>query len=89
MSYVITKHSKDQAKKLGLIIKPSAKQGKKIDVFKEGKLLSSIGDLNYKSYGDYIKEDGLEVANERRRLYKIRHNKNKGVTGRLASAILW
>ena len=48
MAYTIKKYSYDKAKKLGVIIKPSTLQGKKIDVFnKKGDKLASIGALGY------------------------------------------
>ena len=34
MSYTITSYSKNRAKALGVVIKPSTRKGKKIDVFK-------------------------------------------------------
>ena len=92
MSYRIKEYSKKQAKKLGVTIKPSKSKGKKIDVFKNDKKLASIGALGYKDYPTYIKEKGKKYANERRRLYKIRHKKDrniKGSAGYYADKILW
>ena len=66
--YHITEYTYNQAKKLGVDIKPSAKKGKKIDVFKNGKLVASVGQLGAYDFPSYIKEKGLEYANERRRL---------------------
>ena len=92
MSYTITAYSKRQAKKLGVIIKPSKVKGKKIDVYKNNKKLVSIGALGYKDYPTYIKEKGKKYADERRKLYKIRHNKDRkvrGSAGYYADKILW
>ena len=93
--YTITKYSKKKAKELKVIIKPSENPKKKIDVFKdEGQGLrkvASIGDSRYPSYPDYLKKD-KSIANERRRLYIIRHNKNKNVIGSngyYADQLLW
>jgi len=80
------------AKALGVEIKPSKTKGKKIDVFRDEKKIATIGDLKYNDYRSYIKNDGLEYANERKRLYKIRHNKDKDKTGTpsfFADKILW
>ena len=71
--YQITDYSYQQAKKLGVEIRPSSKKSKKIDVFKNGQLISSVGALGYSDYPTYIKEKGLEYANKRRALYKQRH----------------
>jgi hypothetical protein len=90
--YEITNHSKTQAKKLGVEIKPSKNKNKKIDVYKNNNFITSIGASGYKDYGTYIKEDGLAKAKERRTLYKLRHNKDrtiKGSAGFYADKILW
>lgn len=87
--YNITEYSYKKAKELGVEIKPSKIKNKKIDVIKDGKVIASIGDINYKDYPSYIQEKGLSYANERRRLYNIRHKNDKGITGKYAKAILW
>jgi hypothetical protein len=87
--YIITDYSKKRAKDLGVEIKPSKEKGKKIDVFSQGKKVTSIGALGYGDYPTYMKEKGKAYADERRRLYKIRHKDNKGVAGMYADKILW
>ena len=93
MGYTITKYSRDQAAKLGVTIKPSTNKGKKIDVFdKDGKKLVSIGALNMSDYPTYMKSKGKEYADERRRLYRIRHGKTMDKIGSpsyYAARILW
>jgi hypothetical protein len=92
MSYKIQKYTFDQAKKLGVDVKPSKIKNKKIDVIKQGIVIASIGDKNYKDFPSYIQEKGLSYANERRRLYKIRHNKTRKVVGSnsyYADKLLW
>jgi hypothetical protein len=86
--YTITKYSKKKAKELKVIIKPSENPKKKIDVFKDGKKVASIGDIRYPSYPDYLKKDKT-IANERRRLYKIRHQHDDKPAGFYADKILW
>tara|TARA_R100000773_G_C4214260_1_gene113210 strand:- start:314 stop:706 length:393 start_codon:yes stop_codon:yes gene_type:complete len=100
-NYKVTQYTKNKAKGLGVIVKPSTNAKKKIDVFKkekdkDGKMvlkkIVSIGDPNYKDFPTYMKEDGKEVANKRRKLYKIRHNKhrkNKGSRSWWADNLLW
>ncbi len=93
MSYKITNYTKRQAKKLGVEVKPSNVKGKKIDVFnKKGKKIASVGALGYLDYPNYIKKKGKKYADERRRLYKIRHknDRNKrGSNGYYADKLLW
>jgi len=92
MSYKIKSRQFKNAKKLGVTIKPSNLKSKKIDVFKNGSKIASIGAKGYKDYATYISERGLEYANKRKKLYKQRHNKDrkvKGSNGYYADKILW
>jgi hypothetical protein len=73
MTYKITNYSNNQASKYGVKITVSSNPNKKIDVYKDGKKLASIGDINYKDYGTYLEENGKKYADARRRLYRIRH----------------
>jgi len=91
--YKITDRQKRNAESLGVTIKPSTNKSKKIDVFdKLGNKIASIGAMGYKDFDIHLKESGRTFANERRRLYKIRHkdNRNKiGTPGFFADRILW
>lgn len=87
--YQITDYSKRQAKALGVEIKPSTNKKKKIDVFKNGSKIASIGAYGMKDYPTYIKEKGRAYADERRHQYYIRHSKDNGVNGFYAKKILW
>ena len=93
MSYRIKPYSYAQAKKLGVTIKPSTVSGKKIDVFNsKGDKLASIGAIGYKDYPTFKADEGQEVADEKRRLYKLRHAKDRvvrGSAGFYADKILW
>lgn len=92
MDYKITEYTRQQAKKIGVIVKPSTVKGKKIDVFdNEGDKLTSVGAKGYKDYPTFLKED-KEKANERRKAYKNRHEKDrhiKGSRGWYADKLLW
>jgi hypothetical protein len=73
-------------------IKPSSQKNKKIDVFKKGKKVASIGDSRYSDYASYRSERGLKFADERKRLYKKRHAKTRGRRGSnsfYSDKILW
>jgi hypothetical protein len=92
MSYKITEYTKEQAKKLGVTVKPSTNKNKKIDVFKGGEKIASVGGAGYADYPTHIKNCGKEFADERRRLYKIRHSydlKKKNSPGWFANKLLW
>ena len=90
--YKIKDYTKNKAKLLGVKIKPSKTKGKKIDVFKNNKKIASIGALGYSDYPTYIESKGKDFADKRRKLYNIRHKKDKdivGTNGYYADKLLW
>ena len=91
--YNITNYSKDRAKLLGVKIIPSTNKNKKIDVLDwNNNFIVSIGGIGYKDYPTYLLEKGKKYADERRRLYRIRHTKDRkvlGSAGYYADKILW
>lgn len=92
MPYNITPYTKRKAKEYGLEVKPSKVKGKKIDVFKKGKKVASVGAIGYNDYPTYIKKKGKKYAESRRRLYKIRHKNDRtkrGTPGWYADKLLW
>ena len=73
------------AKKIGVTVKKSTRAGKKLDVFKDGKKVASIGDVNYKDFS-------VTGDKDRQRAYRSRFAKtmNKvGTPSYYASKILW
>lgn len=97
MAYKIQPYTLRQADRLGVTVQPSTVKGKKIDVFKSGKKVASVGALGY---GDYPTFAALErsgkvpagFAESRRKAYKSRHEKNrkrKGTAGFYADQLLW
>ena len=93
MPYSITSYSYEQARRLGVTIKPSTHTGKKIDVFnKKGDKIASIGAIGMNDYPTWIKKEGKEFAEKRRKAYKSRHEKDRHVSGSpgyFADKILW
>ena len=90
--YEITNYTKQKAKELNVKIKPSSNPKKKIDVYKDNKKVASVGAIGYDDYPTYIIKKGKSYADERRRLYKIRHSKDKdkiGSNGYYDDKILW
>ena len=85
MTYVITKYSFDKAKRLGVEIVPSTVKNKKIDVFKDGIKVASIGDSRYSDYA-------TTGNKEQRRRFKLRFDKSRKVVGSnsyWSDQILW
>lgn len=101
MSYRIKTYTKNQARKLGVIVKKSTNKKKKIDVFKKqkdknGKMIlkkiASVGAIGYNDYPTFIQTKGKSYADKRRKLYKIRHNKYRNIKGTnsyWADKLLW
>ena len=90
--YQITNYTKSKAKKIGVSVKPSTNKKKKIDVFKNDKKIASVGATGYGDYPTFLKKQGKELAEERRRLYKIRHSKDRNKinsNGWYADKLLW
>ena len=87
--YQITKYTQDRARELGVTVKPSTNPKKKIDVFKNGHKIASVGAIGYADYPTYMRTEGKEYADERRRLYRQRHSKDTGVAGYYANKLLW
>jgi hypothetical protein len=54
-------------------IRLSSNPKKKLDVYKNGTKVASIGATGYGDYGTFMETKGKAYADERRRLYRIRH----------------
>jgi len=98
MAYSITRYTRQQAKKLGVTVKPSTTKGKKIDVFnKKGEKVASVGAIGYNDYPTFMRleREGKVpkgTAKTRRKAYKDRHAKNRkirGSAGYYADKLLW
>jgi hypothetical protein len=80
--YQILPYTELQAKRLGVKIKSSENTSKKIDVLDwNGNFICSIGAIGYSDYPTYLITKGKKYADERRRLYKIRHEKYRHKLG--------
>jgi len=97
MAYTITAYTHRRATALGVTVKPSTRQGKKIDVFKNGKKVASIGALGMMDYPNFKKAERAGrvpagTAERRRKAYKTRHAKDRfriGSPGYYADKLLW
>lgn len=92
MAYRITNYTKQQARKLGVTVKPSTVKGKKIDVFKNGEKVASVGAIDYGDYPTFLQTKGKSYADKRRKAYKSRHSNNRtkrGTPGWYADKLLW
>ena len=90
--YHITQYTYKKAKNMGVTVKPSTNKNKKLDVYKNNRKIASIGANGMNDYPTYMNKRGKFFANTRRRLYKIRHEKDrkkKWTNGWLADKLLW
>jgi hypothetical protein len=92
--YKILPYTHKQAKRLHVIIHPSTKKQYKIDVYDayNYNFIASVGAIGYSDYPTYIETHGKKFALERRRLYKIRHEKDRHLKhsrGYYADQLLW
>jgi len=91
--YQILPYTFAKARTLNVIVKPSTRKGKKIDVFdKRGNYITSVGAKGYMDYPSYRRFYGRKYADQRRKLYKIRHSQDRMVTssaGWYADKLLW
>lgn len=92
MPYNITDYTKEQAEKLNVIVKPSIKKNKKIDVFdkRDGQYITSVGGAGYMDYPSYLSKNGKEYADKRRKAFYKRFNKIEPYTNSYyVSKLLW
>jgi hypothetical protein len=91
--YHIQPYTYSQALKLGVKVAPSKNKSKKIDVLDwHGHFICSIGMYGYGDYPTYLVSRGEVFATERRRLYKLRQQRNRhkvGSAGYYADNLLW
>ena len=96
--YLIHPYTRDQAKKLNVVVKPSDKKGKKIDVYdKNGDYLVSVGAKGYSDYPTYRFLEKNKIypeghAHKRKQLYRIRHDDYRKLIGTpsyYADKLLW
>lgn len=91
--YRILPYTKAKAKKLNVLVMPSNKKGKKIDVYtKNWEYITSIGAKGYADYPTFLYYYGKKYADEKRRLYKLRHTKDRKIKysrGWYADQLLW
>ena len=80
--YHITPYTYQKAKQIGVHVFPSDNPKYKLEVYdKNGVFITYCGARGFLDFPSYIQEKGLEYALERRRLYKIRHQKDRSVIG--------
>jgi hypothetical protein len=92
MRYTITNYTRKQAKRIGVTVKQSTNPEKKIDVFRKGQKIASVGANGMNDFPTYIQQRGIAFAKTRRRLYKMRHEKDRHIkwsNGWLADKLLW
>lgn len=91
MPYKIQPYTLQKAKILGVTVQNSTNPKKKIDVFKNGEKIASVGAIGYGDYPHYLLQD-KKLAEEKRKAYKARHEKDRkkvGTNSYWADQLLW
>ena len=92
-SFIIRPMHQRNARRLGVNINRSSNRKKKLDVYDyHWNYICTIGDINYGDYESYIRTHGIEYANQRRILYKQRHEHTRhevGTPSYYSWEILW
>ncbi len=70
MGYRIKPYTFRRARALGVTVKPSTRKGKKIDVFKNGKKVASVGAIGYGDFPTFTMQRGKAFADKRRKAYR-------------------
>jgi len=86
--YQITDYTRQKAKEINVEVRPSTIPTKKIDVISNGEVVASIGQRGAEDYPHYIQKKGKAYADQRRRLYYIRHPHNT-LNEMLSKWLLW
>jgi hypothetical protein len=92
MVYKVTNYTLRRARRIGVQVKPSRDKTKKIDIYRDGRKIASVGAYGMNDYPTFMKTRGAKFAKERRRLYKMRHEKDRHKRwsrGWLADQLLW
>lgn len=92
MTYTIREYTRKKAKDLGVDVRQSSKADKKIDVLRDGKVIASVGARGMGDYPTYIATHNKDFAEERRRLYKKRHERYRTIPNTpswWADQLLW
>lgn len=90
--YTITEYTKEQAEKINVVVKPSTKKNKKIDVFdkRDGQYITSVGRSGYMDFPSYINKKGKAYADKRRdAFYKRFKNIQPYTTTYYVAKLLW
>ena len=89
--YHISAYTRAKARALHVEVRPSTRKGKKIDVFKNGKKVASVGAMGYNDFTTFSRQNKSKAAS-RRKAYWSRHRKDEhrsGSPGFYAAHLLW
>ena len=85
MTQTNLRKARSKARAIGVTIRRSTTRNKKLDVYKNGRKVASIGDIRYEDFNTHN-------DSERRRRYKMRHENHRHIKGSAsyyADKLLW
>ena len=89
MPYEIKEFQYKIAERLGVEIKQSTNPRRKIDVYKNGELLCSVGAINFTDYNDLIQQYGVHEAYRIRNNFINRHKSKCDIKTIMEIQLLW
>lgn len=96
MGYRIKARTRSRARMIGVTVKPSSSKGKKLDVYKKGEKIGTVGATGYKDYPTYLELEKKGkvpkgTAAKKKKQYKARHvhRKKRWTNAWLADQLLW
>ena len=89
MPYIISEKQYEIAKKLNIEIIPSENPRKKIDIYKNGDYLCSIGATNFRALKEWIDLVGRNEAYIKRNAYISRHKSSCDLKSIYEIQLLW
>lgn len=92
--YKITDYTFEQAQNLDVIVTPSKRKNKKIDIYdnRDRQYITSVGDKRYGDYPTFMETRGKAFAEERRKRFHQRFQNKASVEGSdayYALKLLW
>ncbi|MEM1326175.1 MAG: hypothetical protein AAGI23_09490 [Bacteroidota bacterium] len=92
--YTISNYTRRRAREMGVTVKLSTRKGKKIDVYKNGKLVASVGATGYNDFPTYkrLERQGKiakGTAEKRRKAFHNRFKSCRTNNCKYAKGLLW
>lgn len=89
MPFQITPEMYQEAELLRIEIRPSENKRKLIDIYRNGSFFASIGASNFKTYAQFVEDEGIEFAQRKKEKILARHKNNCDLKTLYTLRLLW